>query len=176
MVDANVLETFVWDWLITQIKPENLKAGLIAEREKQTERVAEVLRQIAIQDRQQKELEGRLARIQEGFNGGFYTLEEAKFQKAQLTPSLKSIREERERLDLLLAEMVRSEEDDAALMEEAEELYAEAKNVTDDERKQWFLNRLNVRIIVEREADDYWVTMTCILGTTKERIVSRTFQ
>jgi DNA invertase Pin-like site-specific DNA recombinase len=164
LVYADAMEHFVWNWLITQIEPANLKAGLIAEREKAAEIIGELVRQIAIQERALGELDKRLARIQDGYNGGFYTIDEAKFQKQQIAPAIRAVREEKERLEELLAEATRSEEDDSALMREAETLYEEAKSVTEGERKRWFLDRLNVRVVVERIAQEYTVDLSCILG------------
>jgi hypothetical protein len=166
-VRADRIEEFVWNWLLIQLEPENLKAGLIAERERAEEIIEELNRQVAIQERQLSEFDGRLARIQQGFNGGFYTLEEALVQKAQIAPAITSITAEHDRLIGLIQAANRSEDDDRALMEEAEELYKEATKVTEPERKRWFVDRLDVRVIVERSTQEHLVTMSCLLGTSK---------
>jgi DNA invertase Pin-like site-specific DNA recombinase len=171
-VNADLIEQFTWNWLVTQLEPENLKAGLIAEQKRAAETIAELERQISIQHKQEKELNGRLARIQQGFNCGFYTLEEAIAQKAQIEPSIRSVKEELERLQDLLGQADRSEQDDAALMAEAEELYEEARNVTDEQRKRWFIDRLNLRVMIERDGKDCWATLSCILGTTRDKVSS----
>jgi hypothetical protein len=77
-------------------------------------------------------------------------------------------------LNALLAGVSRSEDDDQALIQEAEELHREAQAVIDPEKKRRFLDRLDVQVVVERKAMEYWTTMSCILGVTKERILYQT--
>src|SRR5215216_1729163 len=65
-INAELIEDFVWSWIVSQLEPENLRAGLLAERARSAEVVAELERQVAIQHRQEKELDNRLSRIQDG--------------------------------------------------------------------------------------------------------------
>jgi hypothetical protein len=89
-------------------------------------------------------------------------------KKEQVAPAIKSVKEERDRLGGLIEAASRSDEDDLALMLEAEELYKEALSVTEPERKRWFIDRLDVRVIVERKGQEHFVTMSCLLGTSKD--------
>jgi hypothetical protein len=173
---ADVIEPFVWNWLVTQLEPANLRAGLEAEREQQADAIAELTRQIAIQEKQKGELQGRIVRIEEGFNGGFYTLDEAMTQKTQLRPAIKSVEEELERLNTLLSQIYRNTDDDTALLAEAEELYSEAKEITDHIKKRALLDRLAVTVVIERKDKEYWAEMSCFLGARRERILPETSQ
>jgi site-specific DNA recombinase len=71
---CDVVDPVVWEWIVTQLEPETLRLGLLAEREKSAQTLEELIRQKAMYQTQMKELSSRLERIQQGFNGGFYTL------------------------------------------------------------------------------------------------------
>src|SRR5215207_9850282 len=97
-------------------------------------------------------------------------------QKTQLRPAIKSVEEELERLNTLLSQIYRNTDDDTALLAEAEELYSEAKEITDHIKKRALLDRLAVTVVIERKDKEYWAEMSCILGARRGRILPETSQ
>ncbi|NNJ11515.1 recombinase family protein [Chloroflexales bacterium ZM16-3] len=157
-VRVDRLDQLVWDWLSEQVTPEKLIAGLYHERTQRTQ-AREVLQgQRDLVERQLAEAASHLARINEGFVGGLFSLEEAAQQKGRVLLAARSLEGDITELDAKLADTGPSDDEAEALLAYIIDLYTEMAQVKSYAERRWFIDTLDVRAQIEVDDEgNRWV-------------------
>lgn len=145
-VSAKLIEPVVWQWLLEELAPDRLRAGIERDRTLVGVRTERLQQQLASLHKRRGDLEAELQRLIAALRYGAISPQELATQRTPIDQITREVKQEIAEVEKEMQSEGLRDDEVTALLAEAEELHYAARTYTTLEDRRRLLDRLDVRV------------------------------